>query len=233
MASFGEIHQWTGIPENTIRGWFAGEGNPTAEFLLALLERVPEDAQMHLLVEFRRLYPTLADARLAGDRTVVSRLMTLLGQSRGFTYIEGGSEEERTFLITALSHSFSMLRWPSDRVLGMDVHACDWFVPVSGVVYLHNLLQRDELLRAAQTAWPSLRTGETPLVMFNGLWSILPEFQEKIRELSGHCHVLVADQASIGVPQPVVRLRLPNKATVITICAAPLSSSMRIEIRAP
>src|SRR5690242_9935396 len=109
VATFAEIEKWTKVPENTIRGWFAGQGNPSAEFLVALLERTPEKARLNILGELCRVYPTLDHARLAGDRTVLSRLTTLLGQPRGLSFIQGGNDEMRTFVITALGHSNGML----------------------------------------------------------------------------------------------------------------------------
>ena len=111
------------------------------------------------------------------------------------------------------------------------MHAPDWFVPVPGVVYLNNLLQRDELLRAVRGAWPSLENGQAPLVVFNGLWSAIPELQEKIRELTHRCHVLVADQSLVDFNQPA--RRLPPRTNVISLSAAvSQSQSLVIEIRA-
>lgn len=214
VATFAEMESWSNIPEGTIRAWFAGEGNPTAELLLTLLERVPEDARFGLLGEFCRVYPTLDHPRL-GDRTVISRLSTVLSQSRGFSYIQGGSEETRTFMISALGHSFWRLTSPPRRVLGVDVHASDWFVPVPGATYLDNILQRDDLRRAVQSAWPQFRNGETPLVLFNGVWGALPDLQDKIRALAERCHVLVADASPVEVEQAA--RRLPIRGNVISI----------------
>lgn len=231
VATFAELEMWTGTPENTIRGWFASQGNPTAGFLLSLLERTPEKARLEIVHEFCRVFPALDHPRLAGDRTIVSRLVTLLGQPRGFTYIQGGNEEARTFVITALAHSFWSLTKAPRRVMGLDAHSPDWFVPVPGVVYLNNLLRRDELVRAVEAAWPSLRDGEGPLLAFNELWSALPDLQGKISELAERCHVLVADGSSIDVRQP--SRRLPARTNVITISAAvPQSGAIGIEIRA-
>jgi hypothetical protein len=231
VPTYAEMEKWTGLPETTIRGWFADKGNPTAEFLLGLLERTPERARLEILGEFCRNYPTLEHSRLSADRTVLSRLKTLIGQPRGFTYIQGGNDETRTFLISALGHSFWSLTQPPRRVLGVDVHASDWFVPVPGVVYLDNILQRDELRRAAQPVWPSLRNGENPLVILNGLWAALPELQEKTRALADRCHVMVADEANLEGEQRANRL--PARTTLITVGpAAPQSRSIGLEVRA-
>lgn len=231
MATFGEMEKWTGTPEDTIRGWFAGQGNPTAEFLISLLERIPNKARLDILDEFSRVYPTLEHSRVAGDRTIVSRLVTLLAQPRGLAYVQGSTAEARTFITTALGHAFWMLSGPSRRVLGLDVHASDWFVPVPGVVYLNNLLQRNELLRAVRLQWPTLRNGETPLVVFNGIWSAFPELHGKIRQLAGRCLILVADESSIDGEQDA--RHLPPRTTVITI-SPPVSESgsIGIQIRA-
>jgi hypothetical protein len=231
VATFAEIEKWTGVPENTVRGWFAGHGNPAAEFLISLLERIPPDVQKGILDEFCRVYPTLQHPRLSSDRTVLSRLTTLLSQPRGFTYIQGGSDEARTFLITALGHSFLALTQPPRRALGVDVHAFDWFVPVPGVGYLENLLQPDELRRAVQSAWPQLRNGDSPLVIINGLWSAIPEFQDKIRALVDRCHVLVADERKFEASEQSGHLSV--RTTLITVGSVlPPSKSISLEIQA-
>ncbi|HZR20049.1 MAG TPA: hypothetical protein VFE51_22385 [Verrucomicrobiae bacterium] len=230
VATFAEIEKWTNVPENTIRGWFAGQGNPSAEFLVGLVERIPDKARLEILDEFSRVYPSLDHARLAGDRTVLSRLTTLLGQSRGFSFIQGGNGELRTFVITALGHSNGALTIPLRRVLGVDVHASDWFVPVPGVVYLNNLLRSDDLRRAVQPAWPQLRNGETPLLIFNGLWSVLPELQQKIRALAERCHVLVADESKLQTNQSGGST--PTRTTLITVDSKmPDSKRIALDIR--
>jgi hypothetical protein len=229
VATFAEIGSWTGVPENTVRGWFANQGNPTAEFLLRLLERSPESLQSGIMDEFCRVWPSLEHPRLSGDRTIVSRLTTLLSQPRGFTYVQGGNDEMRTFLITALGHSFLALTQPPQRVMGLDVHAPDWFVPVPGVVYLENAFERDELGRAFQLVWSQLRNGATPLVIFNGLWSVLPELQEKIRVLADRCHLMVADESKIEAKQLVGHQ--PIRTNVIAVSSKePKLRGIAIEI---
>jgi len=130
-----------------------------------------------------------------------------------------------------LGHSHGMLTLPPKRVLGLDAHAADWFVPVPGVVYLDNLLRSDDLRRALQTAWPQLRNEETPLVLFNGLWSALPDSQSKIRALAERCHVLVADELNIQLNR--VGGGWPIRTTLITVDSKmPDSKSIALEIRA-
>jgi hypothetical protein len=215
VATFAEIESWTGIPENTVRGWFANLGNPTAEFLLGLLERSPEVARSVVLDEFCRVWPSLEHPQLSGDRTIISRLTTILSQPRGFTYVQGGNDEKRTLFITALGHSFLAHTKPPRRVLGLDVHAPDWFVPVPGVVYLDNTFAREEIGRALQAIWPQLRNAEAPLVIFNGMWSVLPELEEKMRALGAHCHVLVAGESNTEAKQ--LAGHSPSRTSVITL----------------
>jgi hypothetical protein len=179
--TYREMAEWTGIPEGTLRDWFNDSGQPTAECLLRLLERMPEGVRLRILDEFTRQWPTLEHSRLAGDRTLISRLKTILGQPKGFTYIQGDNDERRTFLIAALGHSFLNLTQPPRRVLGLDVHAADWFVPVPGVDYLGNIFEPDRLRREAQRAWPQIRHGENSLVLLNGVWGALLEFHGQNR----------------------------------------------------
>ena len=231
VATFAEMEKWTGVPENTIRGWFAGQGNPAAEFVVALLERTPAKVRSEIIDEFCRDYPTLDHPRLSGDRAILSRLKTLIGQPRGFTFIQAQNEEVRTFLISALAHSFWTLVMPPRRVLGLDVHAADWFVPVPGVNYLNNILPPDELRRAARPVWPSVRNGETPLVIFNGLWSALPELQEKICAFAERCHVLVTDESRFDVERRAGRF--PARMTLIAVGPSEIQSKeLSLEIRA-
>lgn len=231
MATFGEMETWTGVPENTIRGWFASQGNPTAEFMVGLLERAPANVRLEIMDEFCRDYPSLDHPRLSSDRAILSRLATLIRQPRGFTFIQGHNEEARTFVVSALGHSYWTMLQPPRRVLGLDVHAADWFVPVPGVGYLNNILPADELRRAVQPVWPSLRNGEAPLIIFNGLWSGVPEFQEKICAFAERGNVLVADEPRFEMDRRAGRF--PVRMTLITVGAsAPQSTDLSLEIRA-
>jgi hypothetical protein len=70
--SYDEVEELTGIPAGTVKDWFANNGRPTAEFLLQLLERIPERTRCEILTQAWRLCPTLDHPRLECDQTVIA-----------------------------------------------------------------------------------------------------------------------------------------------------------------
>lgn len=189
--TFFELQQWTGVAEGTIKDWFAGRGRPTAEFLVQLLERTSEASRHEVLDCAYRVCPTLDHPRLNRDRTAVSLLNTIVRRPKGLIFIQGGNDEHKTFLATAMGHSFLRLTARPHVIAGIDIHEPDWFVPVPGVVYLHNIFGHDQLREAVHAHWPRLRPNQNQLILLNGIWPVAAEFQPEIRNLTGSgCVVL-------------------------------------------
>jgi hypothetical protein len=226
--SYAELEDWTGVAEGTVKDWFANNGRPTAEFLLQLLERIPERMRLEILTQACRLCPTLDHPRMKCDQTIISQLKSISGQSHGFTLIVGGNGESRTFLQTAMANAFLGMTTRPHKIAGIDVHEPDWFVPVPGVRYLHNLFHPVGLRERVQFDWPQIRTGGAQLIVLNGLWSAFPNIQNDLWALADSTAIIVADSA-IFKPSPPKRTKT-KPIHVITI-STHLENSKEILVR--
>ena len=111
--------------------------------------------------------------------------------------VQGGNDESRTFTVTALGNAFLGLTAKPHRLTGIDVHEPDWFVPLPGVRYLHNLFQPAALVKAAREYWPNPPAREAQLVVFNGLEAVMVHFPKQLKALSARCLVIVAEAGGI------------------------------------
>lgn len=226
--TYRDLEEWTGFVESTLKGWFSNTGNPTAELLFQLLERVPEKIRNQVVNEVCRCWPSLEYPRLKADQTLLSRLKTAIRQTSGLIAVQGGSDESRTFVCSALANTFLALTERPRRVRGIDVHAPDWFVPVPGVTYLNNLFHSVALQVEVNHLWPSLYVGRSSLVLLNGVWSKVPEFQTRILALAHEHPVIIADEISRKA------LRFRRKTTVfnhlITVADEPETRSISVKI---
>lgn len=192
-----EWAEWTGVSERTVQDWYNDKGRPTAEFVLQLLERINEKHRHDIVDSVCRVYPTLEHPRLKCDRTIISRLKTIACQPRGLVFIQGGNDESRTFLLSAIGYTFLSLTARPHRLVGLDAHEPDWFVPLPGVHYLGNLFHPAKLLQAARDNWPKLQVPETHLVVLNATGVLMADFQRQIRALTARCSVVVAEAAPV------------------------------------
>jgi len=228
--TYEELSALTGEPKSTLGNWINGDGQPSPETLLRLLEMLPTSLRNQILEEpaVSRSYPTLEHPRLAHDPVKVSCLKTIISQTKGITLVQGERETPVTFLLTALGHSARILAANRREVLGLDSHAPDWFVPVAGVTYFENVLQLPQLRTAFEKAWPRMRACQGGLLILNGGWAQLPGVHEKIRDCARSCHVVVSDQLRSRSPQA------NNGLThVITVAAERVhSDQIRVELQA-
>lgn len=195
--TYPELEEWTGMAEGTIKDWCNNKGRPIAEFVLQLLERVPEKQRHEILDSACRVFPTLDHPRLKCDQTIISRLKTMVSQPRGVVFIQGGNDESRTFLLTAMGYAFLGLTARPHRLVGLDAHEPDWFVPLPGVRYLPNMFQPAKLLQAAKDNWPKVQFSGARLVVFNGTGVVLGGFHRQVKSLTGRCSVIVAEAAQL------------------------------------
>jgi len=221
--SYMEMEEWTGVAEGTLKDWFNNKGRPTAEFLLQLLDRTPDEVRHHTLAATYQAWPTRANPRLKCDQTVLSQLKTILCQSNGLSFIQGGSAEARTFLLTALAHSFLAMTERPRRVAGFDVHEADWFVLVPGLTYLHNVFHPALLRQALRQGWKQVGSNKVQLICLNGIWTVLPEMQKEILAMAARFPVVVADAATIDPYRLEKELKAP--ANLVTVSQDPNTGS--------
>jgi hypothetical protein len=180
---------------------------PQVEALLAWLERLSLETRYKCVESACRVYPTVEHPRISHDPTTASRLKSLLSQPNGLTVIQGGDPARRTFLATALGHSFGILR-KSNRVLGIDAHEPDWFVPLEDVIYMPSGSERI----AGETVvriWNSVARVSSGLLIINGIWPFLTHFADQVFEAASKLHVVLADDHRFEKPSLVSRVEAP------------------------
>lgn len=208
-ATYRDIEEWTRVPETTVKDWFNNRGRPTAEMLVSLLERVPREIRHQAVDSACRTWPALDDSRLNCDDTDSSRLRTMACQPNGLILIQGGTDEARTFLLTALANEFLTLTAHSGQVTGIDVHEPDWFVPVPHVTYLHNEFDLHRQQEAVERLWPRWEGLKNRLIVFNGVWAAMRNLRKAISPLAAHNLVILADQEALECSQWRKNTKLP------------------------
>jgi hypothetical protein len=206
--TYAELSDLTGESKSTLGRWLDGDGQPSPETLLRMQEVLPTSLRNQILDEpaFRRCYPTLEHPRISHDSVKLSQLKTILSRPTGLTLVDGEGERLITFLITALGHSCQFLSTERRKVLGLDSHAPDWFVPVPGVTYLDNILQTQKLRQEFAKAWPQITSSKGALVILNGPWAQLPGINEKALALAQNCHIVITQKPPL---QPAHKPSIP------------------------
>lgn len=231
QVSYDDWEQIAGRPANTIASWSAGGAAHQLQVLLASLERLAIEERHRLIDRACRDYPTLRHPKLAHDLIACSRLGTLLRQSAGLTFIQGGAEHMRTFVLTALGHSAGAPHLPRITVDGVDIHRPDAFVPVIGLNYLDNTVRHADIERKFNGLWPSIRAKGAPLILLNEIWRAVPTMHRQIMEAAQKSHVVVADVAALKAGDLAIGVSAP--VHLVTVFAAKERSDwIRIEIQA-
>jgi len=186
-----------GIPVSTSHDWFCVSKLSQVSALLCMIERLPEDAWCQVIRSGLRDFPSLRHSRLAWDYDNVARLEALTQAKNGITVIRGGSDAERTFVITALGHSFQLLDPLQRMIMGIDVHEPRNFVPLESVLYIRELVAHARLQEIVLDQWPTIRNAKAPCLVFNGIASAVPNLIPSILELAERRHVILADSVPV------------------------------------
>jgi hypothetical protein len=188
QRQFGSL---LGVSKSTIHDWFHGALADPIQNLLCAFERLSETDRILFLREFCRECPRLEHPRLAHDVESLNRLRFCLEQRAGLTIVDGPAEP-RTFLVTALGHSFARVD-PQRMACGLDVHRPETFVPVAGVYYCQHPPNPAEARKLLVEIMDGFKDSKAGVVIFNGIWSGISQFPAVIRRLMTTRHVIVAD----------------------------------------
>jgi hypothetical protein len=192
-VTFHRLMKMVGLPLGTCYGWFATDDLPPVQALLCLMERMPEEDWRNALRPFLRDFPSLQHPRLKHNPETVRMLEKLLSVRVGLTLIRGGTHEDRTFVLTALGHSFSRLDRLHRLPAGMDVHSPKTFVPIESVTYFKETVPSSRLNHLLQETWRKIQRSHAPLLLFNGVLSTGGLFSSQISRLARQRHIVVTD----------------------------------------
>jgi hypothetical protein len=206
-----------GVKTNKVHFWFTAYRHTHVIAFLSLLERLPERKRVDLLNVFCRELPSLDSPRLAHDPLGISNIENLLRLASGLTLIRGGTEFQRTFVLTALGHSFPRIKGPRASVCGLDMHEPRNWVPLEGMVYFREPLHPARIRELMAQVWPRILSSDAPLVLLNSVWSTGREFHVEILRLAKEHHVVVADSK---IPEPLdIRGRNGDPVHVVTLAS--------------
>jgi hypothetical protein len=142
------------------------------------------------------------------------QLKSVLSRPNSLTFVSGATDEARTFLITAIGNSLAELG-VKRKVRGFDLHRPDDFVPISGVAYVP---QPDDLpgtRSLIRDRWHIVEDTSSTVLVFNRVWTTIPDMRSKVVGLARENNVLVADdfassglKALLGVSSQVSHITL-------------------------
>jgi hypothetical protein len=188
-----QLMKMLGLPLGTCHGWFTTDDLPHVQALLCLIERIPEEDWLNVLRQFLRVYPTIQHPMLAHNPETVRMLERLLSVRLGLTLIRGGTYEDRSFVLTALGHSFSQMDKLHRMPAGMDVHTPKTFVPVESLFYFRETVPPQRLNELIHEKWQQIRRSDSPLLLFNGIQSVAPDLTPEISRLARLRHIIATE----------------------------------------
>ncbi len=193
--SYSQLGAMIGQPKNSAHYWFNALPQRHVIAFLALLERLPDARRKAIINEFCRELPSFENPRLAHDPLAISHLENVLQQKHGLAWITGGTEFQRTFLITALGHSLPIIRGEHSILTGIDIHEPRKWVPVGSLFYFKSPASPKTLQRLIAETWPVICRSKASVVLLNGVWVLNPELHQNILGQSQERHVILSVNA--------------------------------------
>ena len=188
-ATYMTLERYSGVAFNTLQGWAAGERATQIQALFRLLARVPVQTRHRIIDAACPCFPSLEHPYIVRNRQIAAALADLLPQTAGVTFVLSESDYLRSFVASALVHSFAAQTPNRIVVSGFDIHSPNWFVPVCGVIYLNVWKRLDSL----EAAFRGHRLQTAPLILLNGLYSSLQSVRSEAQQLSATSHIIIAD----------------------------------------
>ena len=216
-VTYHRLMKMLGLPLGTCHGWFSTDILPHVQALLCLMERLPEEDWLNGLRPFLRDFPNLQHARLTHNPATVLMLENLLSERDGLTSIRGGTYEDRTFVLTALGHSFSQLDRLHRLPAGMDVHTPKTFVPIESVTYFKESLPSQRLNALLRETWRKVQRSKAPLLLFNAVLSNGGVSCSEISRLARRHHVIVTEPLMTQYDQLYVRKRMAVRSLELSV----------------
>jgi len=210
-----EISEMMGTPKSTAHFWLFVYRNPQVLALMTLIERL-SPAQRRLFIESHcRAYPSLSHPRLSPAQ---AKLKKLLSQEKGMSILTGGTDKERTFVLTALGHSWAVIHGRRHAPTGIDIHRPREFVPVATVRYIDESLARSRVSELVLSVWSKILTAGAPIMLFNGLWSQVPSVRLDLLRRANLKHVILAEDVIPSLA--VLRKHISTPIQILTVSKA-------------
>ena len=213
--SFERLARLIGQATSTTHHWFRIYDHPHVIGFMALLERLSPASRQTFIETHCRVLPTLADPRLTHSPEQVVRFEFLLNQARGLTVLAGGTDWSRIFLVTAFGHYCRHCNGRQKPPAGIDIHRPSRFVPVASLTYIDDSLALHRIRELTIKAWPRIMTSNARLLLFNRVWSLVPEVREDLVRCARRKNVVIAEE---GVPKLAgLRSKISTPTHLLTV----------------
>lgn len=179
-----------GVPRSTVHYWLVAYPHPQVISFMGLLERLSPAEKHAFIDEHTRMLPAFGN--LVDSASSRPGLPVLLKKKSGVTLV-GGPEVSRRCVLAAVGNYYQATETRRRNISGIDLHRPNDLVPVEGVFYIDAAVGMENARTTVNKIWSRLCTSKAPLVLFNGVWSALPERRVDIIRLSRTRHVLMAD----------------------------------------
>lgn len=188
------LGQIMGQSISTTHHWFEVYPHPHVLGFMSLLERL-SPSQRHAFIEGHcRVFPSLTQPRLAHSPARSAKLFALLTKKAGLSIVTGGTEAGRIFLVTAFANTFTDVDEKHRSAGGIDLHFPSDVVPIGSIFYIDSARGLDHIRQVTRKIWPRLLTSRAPLLLFNRVWSSVPEVRNDVLRLSQYKHIILADE---------------------------------------
>jgi hypothetical protein len=209
IAELAEIME---VPRSTAHFWFASYDHPHVRGFMALLEQLTQSEREAFVDSHCRVLPSLIDPSL---NEAANRLKELLAQEVGITFLIGSSSYARAFLLAACGHW--LIRRAGSLPSGLDLHPSEALVPVRGLHYADKPLDPRGAKELTLRLWPKIVTSNAQLLLFNGVWSLVPELADVFLRLAATKQLIFAEQS----PPAAANLRPTSRLNVVTVSEGP------------
>jgi hypothetical protein len=221
---FRELGKMIGKSKSTVHFWFTVYRHPHLLAFMALVERLSPEARQAFIGAHCREFPTFGHPRLV---QAAEQLKEVLRQQAGMTIITGGTDEARTFVLTALGHESGRMPGRPLRVAGIDLHRPLTFVPIETLIYIDCTHGLDHCRQLISGIWARVLTSAAPRLLFNCVWSAFPDLQNELLRCARNRHVLLAEKT---VPDMIeMKRKLSTPINVLTL-TTPKSDAGRIYV---
>ena len=198
--TFRRLAKMIGQSTSTTHYWFEVFQHPHVIALMCLLERLGVAERNDFLQEHCRLFPELDDERLKCYPVLRHALFKALSRDKGLTLITGSTEYWRCFMATALGHTYVRIHEGHRAPTGIDLQPPNKFVPVESLNYIDKSVGSRLLQKLTLQVLPRILTSDTSLLIFNGVWSEVPQSRVSLMRAACLKHVIILEQ---GIPQPL------------------------------
>jgi len=187
------LSKMLGMPTSTIHYWLEAYPHPQLIGFMSLLERLSPLERYAFVDEHSRIRPSFTHKCVVDNPASRTHVFALLRKKTGLTLICRGGSSSQRFILSAFANCDAAIDGAHKEVLGIDLHRPTDYLPIDGLHYIDGTSGLNAVRAAVNQVWPKIITSKCSLLLFNRLWSALPEMRLDILRLAHTRHVVLAD----------------------------------------